>query len=195
MVISPRKGEKATFPKTDLIYSSGSSVDWSKLNAEIRIIIVLPSDCPIPAARLSPSCSNLRVTENNGPTSTLATPHYNNLLSRLLLSTQHLVTTHQFEQSIPQFTAAVRLLRVWANQRGFGRGTKNCVRGFEDLGQWWGCVIGTLVEGEEFISSGIGSKRPSKRRRTLGRDLSSYQLFRGALDFLGEYSVQQPSVS
>lgn len=170
-----------------------SSVDWSKLNADIRIILVLPSNCPIPPARLSPSSSNLRVADSNASTSNLPTPHYNNLLAHLLLSTRHLVTMHQFEQSIPQFASAVRLLRVWANQRGFGKGTKSCVRGFEDLGEWWGCIIGLLVEGEERPPSRAGSKISRKKRRTLGRELSSYQLLRGTLDFLAHQDfVNEP---
>jgi U3 small nucleolar RNA-associated protein 22 len=51
-----------------------------------------------------------------------------------------------------------------------------CVRGFDSLGSWWAVLLGVLVFGEE--------KGKSLKRKPLGKGLSSYQLFRGALDFL-----------
>jgi U3 small nucleolar RNA-associated protein 22 len=56
------------------------------------------------------------------------------------------------------------------------------VRGFEDQGQWWAAIIVLLVNGEE-VAPG-----ERKKRKTLGKGLSSYQLYRAALDFLGKIS-------
>jgi U3 small nucleolar RNA-associated protein 22 len=56
-----------------------------------------------------------------------------------------------------------------------------CVRGFESKGSWWGALLGLLIAGEERAGA-----PKSTKRKPLGRGLSSYQLFRAALDFLGE---------
>jgi U3 small nucleolar RNA-associated protein 22 len=68
---------------------------------------------------------------------------------------------------------------VWANQRGYGDG-ESCVRGFEGKGSFWAGLLRLLVFGEEPVGTKIG-----KLRRPLGKGLSSYQLFKAALDFLG----------
>ena len=96
----------------------------------------------------------------------------------------------------PSFADALALLRVWANQRGFGagfvpgrgKGRRNyCVRGFEGIGAWWACVLEVLILGEEPMEDAGGNKRRKRDQRPLvGKGLSSYQLFRAALDFLGE---------
>jgi hypothetical protein len=57
------------------------------------------------------------------------------------------------------------------------------------MGSWWGWVIGCLVEGVQPLPGDGPSKAKAKKRAVrLGRGLSSYQLFRGTLDFLGMYS-------
>jgi U3 small nucleolar RNA-associated protein 22 len=80
----------------------------------------------------------------------------------------------------PAFSDALTLLRVWANQRGYGDGTRLCVRGFERRGPWWSAVLGLLIEGEEDTGKRVKTKR-------LGSGLSSYQLFKAVLDFLGKW--------
>lgn len=57
-----------------------------------------------------------------------------------------------------------------------------CVRGFDGKGPWWAGLLGLLIAGEERTASGAKSTR-----KPLGRGLSSYQLFRAALDFLGNF--------
>jgi len=85
---------------------------------------------------------------------------------------------------------------VWANQRGYGSGAalgssakkgkpplmNYCIRGFEGLGAWWACLLEVLVMGEEG-----GAAKKKTARPLVGRGLSSYQMFRAALDFLCEY--------
>ncbi|KAG8814643.1 hypothetical protein FRC17_001031, partial [Serendipita sp. 399] len=171
----------------------------SKLNAVVRIIPTLPPDSPIPSTRLNPSSSNLRLaTDSQNPVSR-PTPHYNNHLAKSLTPTSDLLALHNFSSTIPNFIPAVRLLRVWANQRGFGKGKGSCVRGFEAIGVWWAYVIGMLVEGDFHppptgnSSTQIKRKQKSKRRR-LGKGLSSYQLFRGALDFLAHHDFREEPI-
>ncbi|EKM53177.1 uncharacterized protein PHACADRAFT_259350 [Phanerochaete carnosa HHB-10118-sp] len=79
------------------------------------------------------------------------------------------------------------MLRVWANQRGYGAGgeRKLCMRGFEGRGYWWAAVLDLLVNGEEALPTAKLSGAASKRK-PLGKGLSSYQLFRAALDFFAK---------
>lgn len=93
----------------------------------------------------------------------------------------------------PSFGDGLALLRIWANQRGYGagcvrergKGGRNyCVRGFEGLGAWWACVLEVLILGEEPAED--EQEKNKNQRPLVGKGLSSYQLFRAALDFLGE---------
>lgn len=92
-------------------------------------------------------------------------------------------------QSSSAFGDAHTLLRVWANQRGYGEGAL-CVHGFEGKGMWWASVLGFLLDGEEPVS--VLGKRKAGGRRSVGKGLSSYQLFRASLDFLGKILVLHP---
>ena len=159
-----------------------SASDFSKLNAHVRIIPVLPSSSPIPIHRLSPSHSNIRISTPipSASTSQDATPIYNSALLLALTPRRALLQTHTLQQTCPSFNDALTLLRIWANQRGYGAGAKMCVRGFEGLGTWWSGVLGLLVMGEE---AGDGK---GKGRKPVGKGVSSYQLFKAALDFLGK---------
>lgn len=112
-----------------------------------------------------------------------STPIYN---TAILLSTfpkLALLSTNTLVQSSPAFRDAHTLLRVWANQRGYSEGTL-CVHGFEGKGSWWASVLGFLLDGEEPVS--VLGKGKAGARRSVGKGLSSYQLFRASLDFLGE---------
>jgi U3 small nucleolar RNA-associated protein 22 len=153
--------------------------DFSKLNAQVRVIPVLPSPSPIPLHRLSPSHSNIR-TSAPDTDSHLPTPIYNTSFLLSVTPKLDLLTTHNLKQNAPAFGDALTLLRVWANQRGYGEGERLCVKGFEGKGGWWASIIALLVIGEE---SEAGKK--GKSRRPVGTGLSSYQMFRAALDFLG----------
>jgi U3 small nucleolar RNA-associated protein 22 len=88
---------------------------------------------------------------------------------------------HTLKKSTAAFSDALALLRVWANQRGYcGGGKALCIRGFEGRGAWWSGILKCVIEGEE----GVGGRKEGKRR-AVGRGLSSYQLFRAVLDFIG----------
>ena len=168
--------------RSSYVFIDNSPIDFTKLNAQIRLIPVLPSPSPIPLHRLSPSHSNIRISSPSTPDteSSLPTPMYNTSLLLALTPKPDLLMTHTLKQMAPAFGDALTLLRVWANQRGYGEGQRLCVRGFEGKGGWWAAVIGLLLNGEE---GGDGKK--GRLRRPVGTGLSSYQLFRAALDLLG----------
>lgn len=143
---------------------------------------VLSPQSTINLQRLSPAHSNIHLTTDQGSiTSNLPTPIYNNTLRVSLTPKHNLLATHTLQNESPAFTDALALLRVWANQRGYGQGTRLCVHGFEARGSWWAALLGVLIIGEEHVDIPLSSKR-----KPLGRGLSSYQLFRGAVDFLGK---------
>ena len=61
------------------------------------------------------------------------------------------------------------------------------MRGFESAGMIWATILDLLVSGEEPISGAFGGNgKTVTGRKPLGKGLSSYQLFRAALDFLGK---------
>ncbi|KAJ6570241.1 Nrap protein [Mycena vulgaris] len=169
LVLEPRKNE--------------SPNDFTKLNARVCIIPVLSANSPIPLHRLSPSHSNIRIS-GDGDTASVPTPLYNSALLIALMPKTHLLSTFALKEHTPSFSDALALLRVWANQRGYGDGSRMCVRGFDSLGSWWAALLGLLVFGEE--PKGKGTKR-----KPLGRGLSSYQLFRAALDFLSRHDFEK----
>ncbi|KAJ7746600.1 Nrap protein [Mycena metata] len=169
LVLEPRKDE--------------SPNDFTKLNARVCIIPILSATSPIPLHRLSPSHSNIRIS-GDSDAAPVPTPLYNSALLTALMPKTFLLSTFALKENTPSFGDALALLRVWANQRGYGEGSRMCVRGFDGLGSWWAVLLGLLVSGEE--SKGKGTKR-----KPLGKGLSSYQLFRAALDFLSRHDFEK----
>lgn len=139
---------------------------------------------PISLHRLSPSHSNIRIKSSSAQDETTSppTPIYNTHFLQCLTPKLHLVSTYALKQDSPAFSDALALLRIWANQRGYGEGSRFCVHGFKGKGSWWNALLDLLVRGEEPTVT-AGSKAAT--RRALGRGLSSYQMFRAALDVLG----------
>jgi U3 small nucleolar RNA-associated protein 22 len=148
---------------------------------------VLSPQSPIALHRLSPAHSNIHIhltTDEDSISSTsanLPTPIYNNSLLVSLTPKSNLLAVHTFQNESPAFADALTMLRVWANQRGYGLGARMCVHGFEARGFWWSALLGLLISGEERTDTSVSS-----RRKPLGRGLSSYQLFRATMDFLCE---------
>lgn len=115
------------------------------------------------------------------------TPLYNNSLLLCTSPKERLLADHASKNASSGFADALALLKIWANQRGFGSGSKLCVRGFDDgRGSFWTSLLGVVINGEDGTWKNSNKKQS---RKPLGRGLSSYQLFRAALDFLGEFSV------
>lgn len=116
-----------------------------------------------------------------------SSPIYNAALltSRASLVKHHMLSVHALKQGCPAFTDALTLLRVWANQRGYDdTGTSLCVRGFSSKGCLWTSILEYLLNGEEPLE-GEPNVRRKDRQKLIGRGVSSYQLFRAALDLLG----------
>ena len=164
-----------------------SATDFTKLNARVCILPVLSSTSPIPLHRLSPSHANIRINtshdsnnDESNPPKHLPTPLYNNALLQTLTPKHYLLSVHNLQNEVPAFTDALALLRIWANQRGYSGGTKWCVRGFEAAGPWWWSLLALLLHGDE-PKPGV----KLNRRKPVGKGLSSYQLFKAALEFLG----------
>ncbi|KAI5119545.1 hypothetical protein M0805_008531 [Coniferiporia weirii] len=170
-----------------MIRKDGSPTDFTNLNARIRLLPVLPNSAPISLHHLSPDRCNLRVRSAEGSEEavTLNTPIYNSDLLLCTAARAHLLQTHELLHEVPSFRDALALLRVWANQRGYSPGPKGrgCIIGFEGKGFFWASLLGVLLVGEDYTGR-IAPKAAS--RRTVGRGLSSYQLFRAALDFLAK---------
>ncbi|KZT25574.1 Nrap protein [Neolentinus lepideus HHB14362 ss-1] len=163
-----------------------SETDFTSLNAEIRIIPTLTTPQPFPWHRLSPLQSNLRFSsEEQAPT-----PLYNNAILLACTPKPHLLAVRRLKSDVPAFVDALTLLRIWANQRGYGEGSRLCVHGFEGRGAWWSGLLEMLVRGEE------QEKGPGRtgKRKPLGKGLSSYQMFRAALDFMAKHNFEQEAV-
>ncbi|CAA7262477.1 unnamed protein product [Cyclocybe aegerita] len=178
-------------PKND-----DSQTDFTKLNAKVCILPTLSQNSPIPLHRLSPSHSNLRINSSSdahddaSQSVHMPTPLYNNALLRTLTPKSYLLAVHTLQNDCPAFSDALTLLRIWANQRGFSEGTRMCVRGFEGAGPWWWSLLALLLNGEEVRS---GATKANKRR-SVGKGLSSYQLFKAALEFLAKHDFEKESI-
>jgi U3 small nucleolar RNA-associated protein 22 len=154
----------------------------------VRIIPTLSTSSPIPRTRLSPTRSNLRVHPSDSANLSLEnvpTPLYNAVLMLTFSPRPHILSVNTLKDDVPAYRDAFTLLRVWANQRGYGEGQRTCIRGFEGVGPWWNAVLELLIRGEE------PSRRTKTGRHPLGNGLSSYQLFKAALDFLCMCSPRQ----
>ncbi|KAI0317967.1 Nrap protein [Amylostereum chailletii] len=177
---------------TTLILRPKNDVGISKLNAQIRIIPTLPSPSPVSLSKLSPRRGNLRLHSQASSASdqaeNLPTPLYNSALLLAATPKAHLLSTHALKLDFPAYSDALALLRIWANQRGYGEGKTACVHGFDGRGAWWAALLELLVLGEE-QSGNIAPKR-----KPLGKGLSSYQLFRAALDFLARHDFASGSL-
>ncbi|KAH7096116.1 Nrap-domain-containing protein [Auriculariales sp. MPI-PUGE-AT-0066] len=160
-------------------FASGS------LHAAVRLIPTCGRAASIPISRLSPQQANLRTaassnSNSNALNSNMPTPLYNSTLAHAFVPKSLLLSVHEWSQRAPSFCDTLRLLRVWAAQRGFATGTRaGVVHGFSGKGVWWACILGVLLDGEEDVSG-----KAKRKRTTLGRGLSSYQFFKAALDFL-----------
>ncbi|KAF8154805.1 Nrap protein [Crassisporium funariophilum] len=175
--------------------NNDSLTDFTKLNAEICILPVLSGTSPISLHRLSPTHSNIRVNTTSDVSNddikspNRPTPLYNNALLRTLAPKYHLLAIHGLQNTCVAFSDALTLLRIWANQRGYSEGTRMCVRGFEGTGPWWWSLLALLLTGEE-VQPGAGKAK----RKSVGKGISSYQLFKASLEFLAKHDFEKGRV-
>jgi U3 small nucleolar RNA-associated protein 22 len=172
----------------ELILSSGS-FDSS---FSIRIIPSLSHSSPIPLNRVSPTHCSIRPP--NVPQ--VPTPRYSSILALLTLPKSLLLLTNTLSTEVPSFTDTIRLLKVWAAQRGYTPSSSNKdslstsswgIWGFESgRSILWSCLIGALILGEDLGSEKKTLKGKLKPVLQVGQGLSSYQLFRAVMDLLGK---------
>ncbi|KAG1467061.1 hypothetical protein G6F55_000072 [Rhizopus delemar] len=147
-----------------------SDVDFSKTKCIIRI---LPSvDLGVfPKHRLAPAKSNVKTSADNSP----ATPHYNASLLMDTSYTANLTFLYQHSKICPEFRSAALLARTWIHQRGLDR------IGFTPF--LFTMIMAYLMQGSQ---DGTDKKLSSTH--------SSYQLFRGTLDFIASCDFKQAPV-
>lgn len=167
---------------TFLIYLDESRFDFSSAKARIRVLATLAQDSPISLKHVDLTYSNLRIPSCPNDTPTL---HYNDALLQSISAVPHLLSAYETKQNVDSFSDALALLRIWANQRGYCRG-KGCwsILGFEDRGPLWSGLLELMVKGDASVK---GSK---SRVKPVGRGLSSYQLFKATIGFLGTFDTQ-----
>ncbi|KAG2143259.1 Nrap protein [Suillus cothurnatus] len=165
------------------------SHNFAKSHAEVHVIPVLSSSSPLSPSRLFPSHSNVRIPSTSSSLP-FPTPIYNNAILLSTYAKVALMSTYGLKNALPAFHDAYTLLRVWANQRGYGDG-ELCVKGFEGKGLFWAGLLHYLISGEELVGTKSGGV---KLRRPLGKGLSSYQLFKAVLDFLANQKFGETAV-
>ena len=166
---------------TFLIYADESKFDFSSAKARIRILATLAQDSPISLKHVDPSHCNIRIPSSPND---IPTHRYNDALLQSTTALPHLLSTYEIKKSVDSFSDALALLRIWANQRGYCRSKDGwSVLGFEDRGPFWSALLELMVKGG---TSGMGSK---SRVKPVGRGLSSYQLFKAAIGFLGTLDI------
>jgi U3 small nucleolar RNA-associated protein 22 len=161
--------------------------DFSEMNTVIRIIPTLSPSSPIRLSRLSPTRSNLHIHVSESADSghhNLATPLYNAVLMLAFSPQRDVLSVNMLKNDTPGYRDALALLRVWAYQRGYGEGRRTCIGGFEGSGPLWNSVLELLIRGDEYHDT------TNPKRRPFGNGLSSYQLFKAALNFLCMYVPQ-----
>ena len=137
----------------------------------------MAGDSPISLKHVDSTHSNLRVPSSPND---IPTCRYNNALLQSFSPVPHLLSIYETKKIVHSFSDALVLLRVWANQRGYCRCKDGwSILGFEDRGPFWSGLLELMVKGDVSVK---GSK---SRVNPVGRGLSSYQLFKATIGFLG----------
>jgi len=178
-----------------------SQSDFTKLKTFIKIHLAHEDDLFAPR-RLSPSRNNIRM-EGFDEADQPATPCYNAAILSDSLFASHLIYLNSTSQSSASFAEACMLLKTWALQRMFGSGpSKGEVKGrtSKERGRRIGLgsssvrfilsmILAHLLHGPEKTGS-IGSNAAKSR---LSPGFSSYQLFKGTVEFLASHDfASQP---
>ncbi|SPC64141.1 uncharacterized protein UHOD_05221 [Ustilago sp. UG-2017b] len=184
-----------------------SETDFSKLKCNIRIHPSIEPDTFKPI-HLGPLRSNVRVAATGAAESSTgaalsaaaATPRYNAAILADTLHLPHLVYLHKVAQACPAFADACLLLKTWAFQRGFGSGGRSnpkrseedcrrLVAGTASLRFILAMILAHLLQGEEKRASGKRDTTNAGRSK-LANSFSSYQLFRGVMDWLAKHDFR-----
>ena len=171
----------------------------------VRILVTLAADNPIPMKRLLPSVCNIRTPVLNSVAATNSsasetkpspTQMYNNDILLMTTPVPYLLASFAISKEVPGFKDCVRLLGLWGSRRGYvgvnpmQAESENTfvIAGFEDgsvigSASWWSALLTVLIWGEVDNQSRKSQKDP--KIKTIGRGLSSYQMFRAVMGFLG----------
>lgn len=148
----------------------------SKLNLVVVIRTTI-SPSLFPLSKLSPIRNSVRPSNLPAGTAPPPTPLYNSSLASDSLAPYHLLYLHNLSTSLPSFKDASLLLQLWGAQRGFG--AELAWPGPGGWSLWCEMVLGYLVNG-----GGMGKVEGNRR---ITRGMSSYQAFRGVLDFFAHH--------
>lgn len=180
----------------------GGATDFSKSRAVVRIHLAHPADL-FPTARLAPSRNNLRSNDAEGALA-VPTPRYNTAILCDALRVAHLVFLDANARACAAFAEASQLLKVWATQRGYGtilpsatstashEQVARTVAGSGNARFLLTMLLAHLLNGAE---KPAGSPRPAHvYRAKLSTGFSSFQLFRGTLDFLAKHNFATDAI-
>lgn len=185
LLILPKEGRSnccSPMKNTVLIHPGESKFDLSSAKARIRILATLAQDSPISLKHVDQIHSNLRIPSSPND---IPTRRYNDALLQSISPVPHLLSAYATKKNVDSFSDALVLLRIWANQRGYCRGKSGwSILGFEDRGPFWSGLLELMVKGDASVK---GSK---SRVKPVGRGLSSYQLFKASIGFLGALHIQ-----
>ncbi|PWZ00349.1 Nrap-domain-containing protein [Testicularia cyperi] len=183
-----------------------AETDFSKLKVTIRLHPTLEGDLFRPS-RLGPMRNNVRVgstaadANDANSSSSIPTPRYNAAILADTLHLPHLVYLHTTAQACPGFADACLMLKTWAFQRGFGSGARvhkraggethrRLVAGTASVRFLLTMMLAHLLNGEEKSQNGGWKRDPSAVRSKLANGFSSYQLFRGVMDWLSKHDFK-----
>ncbi|CAG8685921.1 14070_t:CDS:2, partial [Ambispora leptoticha] len=166
-----------------LVRPSGNNLNeyFSKIPYIIRIFPGIPPDL-FSIHRLAPSKNNVRprvfegkqqLEKDSDKTALVPTPQYNLAILQDIFFISHLLFLHQQKKACPAFQDACILAKIWLNQRGFGTEEDGSC-GFN--GFLWTMLMAYLLRG--------GGPNGNKK---LANGFSSYQLFKGTMDFLANH--------
>lgn len=178
---------------------TSSQINLAKVKAYVKIHLAHEVDL-FPVRRLSPSRNNIRIDKTE-EFEQPATPCYNASILADSLFSSHLIYLNATKELCPSFAEACILLKTWSFQRAFGSGlSKAQIKGKINAEKGRRIAFGSnsirfilsmllayLLQGpEKTVESSIKIK--------LSPGFSSYQLFRGAIDFLASHDFSTEPV-
>lgn len=188
-----------------------SQADFSKMHAIIKVHVASEEGL-FPPARLAPSRNSIRTSKVEGEdqkeASTsqmeLPTPQYNGAILADALASTHTIYLNKIAQSCSDFAPAAMLLKTWASQRPFGSGRtraemkgkiseangRRIALGSSSIRFILTMLLAHLLNGPDKVE---GVKAPTTTAK-LGTGFSSYQLFRGVMDFLAHHDFGKEAV-
>jgi U3 small nucleolar RNA-associated protein 22 len=178
LIVKPGKGmfirlKPCLYTNLNLADETG----FSKARCEVRIMVACPEKF-FTTSKLQPSKNSIRPkTGEEGKTVVASpTPFYNATLRSDCTSSKYLKLLHQSSQNVEGFVDACILGRIWLRQRGFASSISHGGFGHFE----WAALIALLLQGGG-----------PKGRGVLSSSYSSYQLFKGAVQFLATSNLSK----